>query len=551
MNRKKLYAGAAAALLLLFSACEMMGPKSGAVPGPDGKAAVHIAIETSGVQGRTVLPVVGLENVTAWELWGGKSSEPETLLKDFSGAGTTVYLETGAWDFTLKGYEDDALILQGNITDQTITLEGPNVLSFIATPLMDGDGTFKITINLPEGHGITKAEVFTRDESKIDELAPVDDAIVFADDYAAGDYYFSIRLYKDADLYGVVSETTQVRANLRSEKTYTLTAEDLNLIYMITCHLNGGELDSDVENPDYYRSTDTDFILPEPTHTGYTFGGWYDDEGCNGDAVTVIPQGSAGDKDFYAKWTVITYSISYNLNGGTNAAGNPASYTVESPAITLAAPTFAGYTFQGWYDNDEFTGPAVAMIPAGSTGAKTFYAKWTLDTYAITYHLNGGSNHAENPTTYTVESPVIILAVPSRADYTFAGWYGDAGFATAVTGIPAGSTGNKTFHAKWTVNSSNQSITLTISDFTSLTDHAGSALDDPSFTLAKPGGTKTITVSGDGTDVTWHIGLVNIGAGNSVTLSAATLTVGTHTLRVTVKYGGARYSKELAFTVQQ
>jgi uncharacterized repeat protein (TIGR02543 family) len=377
MNRKELCAGAAAALLLLFSACEMMGPKSGTDADSDGgKAAVRIAIEAYSVQSRTVLPAVGLENVTTWKLWGGKSLESQTLLTDFSSIPATVYLETGAWDFTLKGYEGEDLILQGNITDQTITFEEPNVLSFTVTPLMDGNGTFKITIDLPDGHGITKAKVFTRDESKIDELTPVDNRIVFEDDYAAGDYYFSIRLYKSDDLYGVVSETVQVRTNLRSEKTYTLAAEDLNLTYIITYYLNGGGLDSEVENPGYYRSTDTDITLPVPTRRGYDFEGWYDNAELAGSPVTDITQGSAGDKNFYAKWAIITYTISYVLNEGTNAEEHPTSYTVASPDITLAAPTYTGYTFGGWYGDDGFTEGPVTTISTGSIGNRIFYARW-------------------------------------------------------------------------------------------------------------------------------------------------------------------------------
>jgi hypothetical protein len=123
MNR--LYVGAVAGLLLLFLACEMPGPESGTESGLDGKAAVRIAIEAAGIQGqedgigqaagkgRTIRPVVGLENVRAWELWGGKSQNPKALLeKDSSGTFPTVYLETGTWDFTLKGYtkEDGDLI---------------------------------------------------------------------------------------------------------------------------------------------------------------------------------------------------------------------------------------------------------------------------------------------------------------------------------------------------------------------------------------------------------------------------------------------------------
>ena len=76
--------------------------------------------------------------------------------------------------------------------------------------------------------------------------------------------------------------------------------------------------------------------------------------------------------------TATTYSITYNLNGGTNASSNPAKYTVETATITLAAPTKTGYTFGGWYTNSGLTGNAVTQIAKGSTGNKTFWAKWTV-----------------------------------------------------------------------------------------------------------------------------------------------------------------------------
>ena len=72
-----------------------------------------------------------------------------------------------------------------------------------------------------------------------------------------------------------------------------------------------------------------------------------------------------------------TYTITYNLNGGTNAVTNPATYTVETDDITLASPTRSGYTFGGWFNNSGLTGSAVTTIARGSTGNKTFWAKWT------------------------------------------------------------------------------------------------------------------------------------------------------------------------------
>jgi uncharacterized repeat protein (TIGR02543 family) len=154
-----------------------------------------------------------------------------------------------------------------------------------------------------------------------------------------------------------------------------------------------------------------------------------------------------------------------------------------------------------------------------------------------------------------VATPDITLLAPAtRADYTFGGWYGNARFTgDAVTEIPTGSTGNKTFYAKWTVNSYNQPITLTINDFT---DPAADAFTETTFTMAKSGEskTKTINISGldsNGATAVWHIGLAQIGTGRSVTLSAANLSLGKHTLRVTALYGGVKYSKELAFTVME
>ena len=73
------------------------------------------------------------------------------------------------------------------------------------------------------------------------------------------------------------------------------------------------------------------------------------------------------------------YSITYHLGGGTNADGNPETYTIESPTITLAAATLTGYTFGGWYDNEGLTGTAVTTIAAGSTGNVELWAKWTSD----------------------------------------------------------------------------------------------------------------------------------------------------------------------------
>jgi uncharacterized repeat protein (TIGR02543 family) len=385
MNRKRIYAGAAAALLLLFSACELMEPESGASAVPGGKAAVSIDIEGAGIQGRTVVPPVVLGDVTGWELRGGKSSEPETLLAEFSDTATTVNLEPGTWDFTLQGFKDAGLILQGSIASKSVTLEEPNTLSFTVAPVLEGTGTFKMTINLPSGHGITTVKIF-KDEAELDPVTPLEDAIIFEEEYPAGDYYFSFRLYKGEDLYGVVSELVQVRGNLRSEKSYTLDGEDLNIAYTIMYHLDGGLLAGGAANPGSYRNTDADFTLPEPmSRTGYVFEGWYVDGSFSGSPVTGIPQSSTGNKAFYAKWTGNPYTVVYDINGGTGGITAPTTHTYGQ-VQALGDNTFIndGYYFAGWnteddgYGTDYFDGASVLNLSSTAGDTVTLYAQWKL-----------------------------------------------------------------------------------------------------------------------------------------------------------------------------
>ena len=204
------------------------------------------------------------------------------------------------------------------------------------------------------------------------------------------------------------------------------TAEWEAIVYNITYELNGGENHKD--NPNSYTIEDTPLTIGDATKDGYTFLGW--EEG------NTIAEGSTGDKTFTAIWSdAIDYDITYIMNGGTNHADNPATYTIEDDLITLEDPSRDGYEFEGWTPTDN--------IPAGSTGNKTFTANWSAAIiYDITYVMNGGTNHADNPATYTVEDDLITLEDPTRAGYEFLGW-------TPSDNIPAGSTGDKTFTAVW------------------------------------------------------------------------------------------------------
>ncbi|MBR4758992.1 MAG: InlB B-repeat-containing protein, partial [Lachnospiraceae bacterium] len=71
-----------------------------------------------------------------------------------------------------------------------------------------------------------------------------------------------------------------------------------------------------------------------------------------------------------------TYNIIYNLNGGTNAADNPATFTGVTKTFTLADPSRDGYAFAGWFSDLKLTKPASPTISQGTRCSKIFYAKW-------------------------------------------------------------------------------------------------------------------------------------------------------------------------------
>lgn len=227
------------------------------------------------------------------------------------------------------------------------------------------------------------------------------------------------------------------------------------------------------------------------TRTGYTFAGWNTEANGTGTAyadkesVNNLTTTDDATVTLYAQWTLDTYTIIYDLDGGTNNAANPASYDVNTATIILADPTKTGYTFGGWYDNSSFTGTAVTTIDNGSAGNKTLYAKWTLDTYTITYNLDGGTNNIANPESYNVNTKTITLADPTKTGYTFGGWYDNSSFTgTDVTTIAKGSTGDRTLFAKWTINK--YTIEFVNYDYTVLQTSSVTYGETPVYTGATP-----------------------------------------------------------------
>lgn len=288
-----------------------------------------------------------------------------------------------------------------------------------------------------------------------------------------------------------------VEVTILSDKNITLVVNltiASPLEYTIEYELNEH---SDIDTTNWvksYNSASPEIDLPVPVKTGYTFGGWYENEECTGNAVTKIGADETGNKKFYAKWLtggtyvitfntmggelkdsiefnsetgyiefgtvtregyeflgwsffetggqlltginakdnltnmtayarwqIVSYTITYELDGGT-LTGAVKKYTIEE-TVTLKDPTKDGYKFAGWYETADFNGEAITSLN-NATGNKTLYAKWGDAYYTVSWNLNGGSWAGEEPQeTFDINNSIDILPTPVKDGYTFLGWF--------------------------------------------------------------------------------------------------------------------------------
>ena len=179
--------------------------------------------------------------------------------------------------------------------------------------------------------------------------------------------------------------------------------------YEIAYHLNGGT--NAIGNPNGYNIESESISLIAPARTGYSFEGWYKSEDFAEDSkISVIPAGTSGDLNLYAKWTansftvtlydlsVInpTYTVSFDLNGASGATPAPQTVTKENAIVYPQNPTRSGYLFAGWYANSSCSG-APYDFAADITENITLYAKWASYSGYGTLNVGGNSGSITFP----------------------------------------------------------------------------------------------------------------------------------------------------------
>ena len=232
--------------------------------------------------------------------------------------------------------------------------------------------------------------------------------------------------------------------------------------YVIHLDAAGGVVDSDSIKVTF----DSAYALPTPTYAGYDFLGWFDSNEVSYNSGTWA---QAHDLYLTAHWNLHDYAINYALQGGTNAAANPATYTVTSNDIVLADPSKTGYSFTGWTNANVSTPTKGLTIKKGSVGDLSFTANWTANTYVVSYDAGEGTvDHATDSFVFDTD---YALPTPTRTGYAFAGWLNGTD--------PIAQTG------KWSIA---QNVTLTANwsarnDIAYVVNYYGQNIGDDNYTL--------------------------------------------------------------------
>ena len=293
------------------------------------------------------------------------------------------------------------------------------------------------------------------------------------------------------------SKTKEILFNsLRSDSgTVTLTAnwegngdpEPIEDNYTIVYRLSGGSC----SNCPTSAKFDEVVSISNPTRSGYLFVGWSSSFSAGLKKHAMVYEGNnwsewlglrtkseqfkglrdvSGNVTLTANWQIDnknvsrlnTYTIKYNLNGGTSGARAPVTGNVGE-SIKISHPTRSGYTFTGWTSsfNDGLESGAMVdgavwkgAITKGTlfknlrklSGEVTLTANWqevvvpppAPETYTIKYELDGGTKGTNAPESATVGETVEI-SHPTRSGYTFTGWTSGTKKGLGINSMAGGS----------------------------------------------------------------------------------------------------------------
>ena len=254
-------------------------------------------------------------------------------------------------------------------------------------------------------------------------------------------------------LYTANGEVATAR-NINNQKlTSTVTA------YTVSFESNGGNYISPIS---VAANTVIGNRIPTPTKNGYLFDGWYTDRNFynyfnyNNTRIN-------NNITLYAKWVQNEYTITYDSMGGSYVA--PRKVAAGKAIGASAAPTRAGYKFEGWYTDRNCY--YLCNIESTLTSDITLYAKWSAEGYTITFESNGGGY--VSPMTISAGSVIGAgIPTPRREGYLFDGWYTDKNCTYQFDYMNIKINQNLTLYAGWEKYDTDHTVTFVTNGGTSM-----------------------------------------------------------------------------------
>lgn len=228
--------------------------------------------------------------------------------------------------------------------------------------------------------------------------------------------------------------------------------------YAVSYDANGGS--GAPSSQTKYYGTNLTLSSTKPSRTGYTFVKW--NTASNGSGTDYNPgatyTGNAA-LTLYAIWSINTWTVSYDANGGSGAPGNQTKTYNSTLTLSSTKPTLTGYTFKEWNTSSDGTGTSYSA--GGSyTGnaALKLYAIWTANQYTIKFNANGGSGSMSNQSmTYNKAANLTAVGF-TWTGRTFLGWATTSSGSVkyqnkeSVSNLVSTAGGSITLYAVWSIN---------------------------------------------------------------------------------------------------
>lgn len=211
--------------------------------------------------------------------------------------------------------------------------------------------------------------------------------------------------------------------------------------------------------------------------------------------------GTVLDGDFSGATLNGMLVITFDPDNRDQSITKKVNWSKDGAALTAPdpVPTKEGHSIEGWYYDNNGTETKWNFDTDTVKCTMTLKAKWELSTYSVTLQTDGGTiASGKEVTGYTYGTGAVLPTTNdiTREGYRFDGWYADSSFSgSPVTEITGTDTGNKTFYAKWTRNTtpiiSGNTINYIVEHYK--TDGSGYTLAETEHSAGKTGDTVTAT----------------------------------------------------------